>query len=65
MDKEEKPGASVSSRTLKANSSLTLSGLKDGQVIYIRQDGSSSTKTWAGEYTKFGTVDLPKQENAN
>ena len=65
MDKEEKPGASVSSRTLRANSSLTLSGLKDGQVIYIRQDGSSSTKTWAGEYTKFGTVDLPKQENAN
>ncbi len=65
MDKEEKPGTSASAKTLKANSSLTLSGLKDGQVIYIRQDGNSRTKTWAGEYTKFGTVDLPKQENAN
>lgn len=65
MDKEEKPGASVSARTLRANSSLALSGLKDGQVIYIRQDGNNRTKTWAGEYTKFGTVDLPKQENAN
>lgn len=64
MDKEEKPAASVSAKTLRANSSLTLSGLKDGQVIYIRQDGNNRTKTWAGEYTKFGTVDLPKQEDA-
>ena len=65
MDKEEKPAASASAKTLKANSSLTLSGLRDGQVVYIRQDGNNRTKTWAGEYTKFGTVDLPKQENAN
>lgn len=65
MDKEEKPGNNASAKTLKAKAALTLSGLKDGQVIYIRQEGSSKTKTWAGEYTKFGTVDFPKQEAAS
>ncbi len=65
MDKEEKPGNNASAKALKAKASLTLSGLKDGQVIYIRQEGNSRTKTWAGEYTKFGTVDFPKQETAS
>lgn len=60
MDKEEKPAANASAKLLRAKSSLSLSDLKDGQVIYIRQEGSSRTKTWVGEYTKFGTVDFPK-----
>ncbi len=60
MDKEEKPAANASARKLNAKSSLSLSNLKNGQVIYIRQEGSNRTKTWAGEYTKFGTVDFPK-----
>jgi len=64
MDKEEMPSASAKTRSLRAKSTLKLSGLKDGQVVYIRKTGNNKTKTWAGRYTKFGTVDFPKTEKA-
>lgn len=61
MDKEEKPADDArGAKPLNAKSTLSLGNLKDGQVIYIRQEGNSRTKTWASEYTKFGTVDFPK-----
>lgn len=53
---------SDSARPVKAakGRTITISSIKDGEVIFVRVAGDKKKQEWVGAYEKLGVIDVPK-----
>lgn len=54
------PAKDAVAKKIAPTKKVTFSGISDESVVFIRVAGNKATKTWVGDYTKFGVVDYPK-----
>ena len=56
----EKPGDSAKAVKAAKGKTITIKGIKDEDVIFVRVAGDKKKQDWVGAYAKLGSVDVPK-----
>lgn len=56
----EKPGDSAKAVKAAKGKTITVKGIKDEEVIFVRVAGDKTKQDWVGVYAKLGVIDVPK-----
>lgn len=56
----DKPGDSAKAVKAAKGKTITIKGIKDEDVIFVRVAGDKKKQDWVGAYAKLGSVDVPK-----
>ena len=55
-----KPGDSAKPVKAAKGKTITIKGIKDKEVIFVRAAGDKASQKWVGAYEKLGSIDVPK-----